>query len=79
MRSIVAFEVLLMKKGTKLVEYDPILLAEAFILWYSTPHGDKAFIVKKYADFFRISQQHMYRLLKEFNNFRPYIEMKYGK
>lgn len=68
-----------MKKGTQLVEYDPILMAEAFVEWYSASYGVKAFVIKKWAALFHISPQYLQRLLKDFNNFRPWMEAKYGK
>jgi len=67
-----------MKTGTKRV-YDPLMMAEAVIQWLSFPHGSKAVAVERSAQYFGVSKHHMYRLLTEFNNFRPYIERKYSK
>jgi len=60
-------------------QYEPILMAEAWIEWHSAPHGAKGYIISKYADIFGISKQQISRILKDFNNFRPYMEAAHGK
>jgi hypothetical protein len=68
-----------MKKGTQLVEWDPVIIAEAWVEWYSAPYGLKTFSLRKWCSLLKISPQHLHRILKDFNNFRPYMEAKYGK
>jgi hypothetical protein len=68
-----------MGKGTTLVEWDPVIIADAWVEWYSAPYGVKTIVLKKWSSLLKISPQHLHRMLSNFNNFRPYMEARYGK
>lgn len=55
-----------MKKGTKLAEYDPAVLARAYEECKSASYGMKTEMQKRWAKVLNISPQHLNRLLKNF-------------
>lgn len=55
-----------MKNGTKLVEYDPLILAGAYKEWINAPYGTKTEKMKQWGKLLGVSHQHINRLLKDF-------------